>query len=281
MSRLTTPEAWMANFGNSKFTSQELIATNRGWEVKHPDGHYEVLCCISGLATGITSPIIIGYANPSAACVVGDDVLFTVSFSEKVVIVGTPRLTFTVGGVTVYADYDSTATTNDDNTMTFKYSSTALGAVAGVTTSVGLNSGTIKDVSDNAATLTFPTEYAQPGAAVVVNAISISSYINPTGDIVTGSAVTFKVQYNKAVTVTNTPRIAFKVGTTTKYASYVSNVANLLTFTWTSDLVGIVNTVVTTIDLNTTGTIKDAFTNNASLTLPADYVQPTWTIVAA
>lgn len=274
---MPVPKPWMIKTGNSKITAENLIATNRGWELQHPDGTMELIQCYGGLSGGIVAPQIIGFFNPLASYVVGDDVYFTMSFNEKVVVVGTPQIAFTVGGVAVLAVYDALADENDDNTMAFKYESTALGVLADVV-AIALNGGTIKDVDANAVTLTLPADYVQPVSTIA--AISPVAFTNPAGEKTVGDDITFTITYNRDVVVAETPQITFKIGETACAADFVSNVANVLTFTHVSAVAGAVNTVASTIDLNTTGTIKDSFTNDANLVI-GGYTQPVCTVVAA
>ena len=91
----------------------------------------------------------------------------TVTFSEAVNVTGTPQITLETGGTDAVVDYSSGTTTN---TLTFNYTvaaghnSSDLEYVA--TTSLALNSGTIKDAALNAATLTLPAIGAAGSLAV-------------------------------------------------------------------------------------------------------------------
>ena len=82
--------------------------------------------------------------------------------------------------------------------------------------------------------------------------------------------LTFTVTFSEVVYVTGTPRLVMTVGAATLYANYASGSGtNTLTFSYAvqtadEDLNGIA--VASTIDLNS-GTIKDATTTNASLSI--------------
>jgi len=85
-----------------------------------------------------------------------------------------------------------------------------------------------------------------------------------------GDVLTFTVNFNEDVTVTNTPSLPLTIGTTTVAANYTGGSgSNALTFSYTvqngqSDLDGI--TIGTALSLNN-GNITDLATNNADLTI--------------
>ena len=93
---------------------------------------------------------------------VGDVIAVNVVFSEVVNVTGTPQLTLETGSSDAAVNYSSGSGTN---TLTFNYT-IASGHSTGdldyvATSSLALNSGTIKDVAGNVATLTL----ASPGAS--------------------------------------------------------------------------------------------------------------------
>ena len=102
--------------------------------------------------------ILTGPSNGRTAYAVGDKVLVAVSFSEKVLITGSPQIPLTIGSTVRNAVYDSS---NPLNTDTLKYFSYTIAAgetdTDGITiaaNALSLNSGSITDVVGNAATLT-------------------------------------------------------------------------------------------------------------------------------
>ena len=108
---------------------------------------------------------------------------FTVNFSESVTVTGTPRLTLTVGTSTKYANYVSMS---DSKTALFRYTvGTATDEFdtdgIAISTTLDLNSGTIRDLATNALTLTFtaPTLtsvlVAQPAAAPTIESTTATS----------------------------------------------------------------------------------------------------------
>ncbi|MCY4644495.1 MAG: hypothetical protein OXB88_07745 [Bacteriovoracales bacterium] len=84
------------------------------------------------------------------------DMDFTVTFNENVTVTGTPRLALTVGSVTRQATYHSGSTTS---TLTFRYGTQSgdddADGIALASTSIDLNSGTLKDSLGNDAHLNF------------------------------------------------------------------------------------------------------------------------------
>ena len=92
----------------------------------------------------------------------GETIAITVAFSENVNVTGTPTLTLETGGSDAVVNY---STGTGTNTLTFNYTigsgETSSDLDYESTSSLGLNSGTIKDAALNDATLTL----ASPGAA--------------------------------------------------------------------------------------------------------------------
>lgn len=127
---------------------------------------------------------------------------FTVAFSESVTVTGTPRLTLTVGSTTEYANFLSMT---DSRTALFRYT-VATDPVEfdtdgiSLSTTLDLNSGTIRDLATNSLTnlsLTAPTLtsvlVAQPPAAPTIDSITATSgtltiYFTPGAT--RGSAIT-------------------------------------------------------------------------------------------
>ena len=92
----------------------------------------------------------------------GQTIAITVGFSEVVNVTGTPQLTLETGGSDAVVDYSSGT---GSNTLTFNYTigagHTSSDLDYKATSSLALNSGTIRDAALNDATLTL----ASPGAA--------------------------------------------------------------------------------------------------------------------
>jgi hypothetical protein len=141
--------------------------------------------------------------------------------------------------------------------------------IAVASTSIDLNGGTITDVPGNNAVLTF-TPPNTSGVLVDGVAPTITSVTGPAaGTYIVGQNLDFTVVFSEAVNVTGTPRLQLTIGSTTRYATYLSGTGtSTLTFRYTVqagdlDTDGIA--VASPINLNG-GTIKDTNGNNAALT---------------
>jgi hypothetical protein len=102
------------------------------------------------------APTITSVTGPAAGTyIVGQNLDFTVVFSEAVAVTGTPRLVLTIGSTTRYATYLSGTGTS---TLTFRYtvqSGDLDSDGIAVASPIDLNGGTITDVPGNDAVLTF------------------------------------------------------------------------------------------------------------------------------
>lgn len=132
----------------------------------------------------------------------GQSLTFTVPFSETVTVTGTPRLALTIGSTTRYANY---ASGSNSRTLTFTYavqtssSDIDTDGIA-VSTTLDLNSGTIRDLATNSiSNLTFsaPTLtsvfVAQTPAAPTITSITPSNgtlSVAFTAGATNGSAIT-------------------------------------------------------------------------------------------
>lgn len=132
-----------------------------------------------------TAPTISSVSAPANGTYKPSDTpSFTVGFSESVTITGAPRLVLTVGSATEYAIFQSFA---DSRTALFRYTVATdpiefdTDGIA-VSTSLDLNSGTIRDLATNAlSNLTFSAPaltsvfVAQPAAAPTIDSITATS----------------------------------------------------------------------------------------------------------
>jgi hypothetical protein len=222
----------------------------------------------SVLVDGV-APTITSVTGPAAGTyIVGQNLDFTVLFSDAVAVTGTPRLVLTIGSATQYATYLSGTGTN---TLTFRYTvqpgDLDSDGIA-VASPIDLNGGTIKDVPGNDAVLTF-TPPDTSGVLVDGVAPTITSVTGPAaGTYIVGQHLDFTVVFSEAVAVTGTPRLQLTIGSATRYATYLSGTGSTLTFRYTVqsgdlDTDGIA--VASPIDLNG-GTITDVPGNDAVLT---------------
>jgi uncharacterized protein YfaP (DUF2135 family) len=246
----------------------------------------------SGVLVDGVAPTITSVAGPAAGTyIVGQNLDFTVVFSEAVAVTGTPRLVLTIGSTTRYATYVSGS---GSASLLFRYTVQAgdldSDGIA-VASPIDLNGGTIKDVPGNNAVLTF-TPPDTSGVLVDGVAPTITSVSGPTpGTYIVGQHLDFTVVFSEAVAVTGTPQLQLTIGSTNEYATYQGGTGtSTLTFRYTvqsGDLDSDGIAVASPIDLNG-GTIKDVPGNDAVLTFTppdtssvlVDGVAPTITSVS-
>jgi ELWxxDGT repeat protein len=221
------------------------------------------------------APTITSVSGPAAGTyIVGQNLDFTVVFSEAVAVTGAPRLVLTIGSTTQYATYLSGS---GSNMLLFRYT-VQVGDLdsdgIAVASPIDLNGGTIKDTNGNDAVLTF-TAPNTSGVLVDGVAPTITSVSGPTaGTYIVGQHLDFTVVFSEAVAVTGTPRLVLTIGSTTRYATYLSGTGtSTLTFRYTvqsGDLDSDGIAVASPVDLNG-GTIKDVPGNDAVLSfMPPD-----------
>ena len=219
----------------------------------------------------VTAPTVTSVGVPANGYYkAGDALTFTVNFSENVDVTVTPQLDVVIGATTQQASYVSGSGTN---ALTFTYvvqsgendlDGISLGALT-------LNGGTIQDAATNDADLTLNSIGSTTGVLVDAVAPTITSVGVPAnGYYQTGQNLDFTVNFDENVTVTGTPTMPITIGATPVNASYISGSGTgALVFRYTvqageQDLDGI--SVGSALALSG-GTIRDAATNNADLTL--------------
>ena len=210
----------------------------------------------------------------------GDMIAITVGFSEVVYITGTPQLTLETGSSDAVVNYSSGS---GSNALTFNYT-IGSGETSGdldyaATNSLTLNSGTIKDVAANAATLTLASPAASgslgSNKALIIDttAPTVTGVTASTSDgsYMTGDVVAITIAFSEVVNVTGTPQLTLETGSSDAVVNYSSGSgSNTLSFSYTigigessSDL-----DYVATYSLALNGgTIKEAALNAATLTL--------------
>jgi hypothetical protein len=231
------------------------------------------------------SPVVTNVSSTTAngAHNTGDTIAVTVTFSQSVVVTGTPQLLLETGATDRQSNYASGSSTT---TLTFDYivqpgdSTSDLDYVSA--TSLALNGGTIKDgaTNTNNAVLTLPS----PGAAgslganknIIIDAVAPTvtnvASTSTNGSYNVGQIIAVTVTFTEDVNVSGSPRLLLETGTTDRFATFVSGSGtNTLTFNYqvqvgdsTADLDYV---SATALELNG-GTISDAVSNNAVLTLP-------------
>lgn len=168
-------------------------------------------------------PTITGFTPPSDDTYIMGEVLdFSVTFSEPVIVIGSPQLRISVGSLSREANYFSGSGTS---TLLFRYSIVSSDVDAdgiAITSPLDLNGGTIRDSVLLDADLTF----SPPSTiGVLIDGVlpEITSVIAPSDGIYSNSVpVIFVVTFSKNVTATGTPRIPLTVGNSTGYANYIA-----------------------------------------------------------
>ena len=220
------------------------------------------------------APLIASVAVPiSGIFKLGDNLDFTVTFSESVAVTGTPRLPLTLEtGGTVNASYVSgTGTTN----LIFR-STVAAGTLDtdGVTvaSALVLNGGAILDLAGNGAVPTLNNVASTAGVLVdgIVPAV-LSVNVPVAGTAKLGSTLDLVVNFSENITVTGAPRLTVALDTGgTANAPYLSGSgSSTLVFRYTvaaghADKTGI---VLGAAIVPNGGTLRDAAGNAAALAL--------------
>ena len=173
----------------------------------------------------------------------GDLIPITVVFSEVVNVTGTPQITLETGSSDAVVNYSSGS---GSNTLTFNYTvdaghtSSDLDYVA--TSSLALNSGTIKDAALNVATLTLasPTATNSLGANkelvvdTTVPTISNVTSSKEDGSYTVGEVIPITTTFSEVVNVTGIPQLTLETGDTDAVVNYSSGTGtNTLTFNYT------------------------------------------------
>ena len=218
----------------------------------------------------------------------GDNISVTATFSENVLVTGTPQLAMAVGSDNRTATY-----TSGDNSTTLVFTfaiqagETDVDGISIGDNALALNSGTISDALGNTAILTHSAVPANTGYKVdttppTVRSVGITSgtymknnFLNAYGanwyDSIYGDVVSATVTFSEYSIVTNFPRLTLTVGEdnhTAKYTSTGSGTTNKI-FNYTiqagdNDTDGI-SIGANVISLNS-GSISDPAGNNATLT---------------
>ena len=252
---------------------------SNGGSLKDTAGNFATLTFTPPLLTGVKidgqKPVVTAQTAPTPGTYKeGQDLDFTVTWSENVTVTGTPSLNliFTTGSAiqAYYVSGDGT------NTLTFRYTvQTGDEDLNGVTLSstVSLNGGTIQDPVTNDAilnliTTSYSTVKVDGKDPVLTASTTTGSYFK----VGSGNKIDYLISFHEPVIVNTTggvPKIQLTVGATTQYATYVSgSTTSTLTFRYTIgtansvlDLNGI--TVAGSITLNG-GTIRDSAAHDAN-----------------
>lgn len=167
-------------------------------------------------------PIVINVTPPiNGTYLLGENLTFSVQFSEVVNVTGTPRLVIDISGVTTYVNYLSGTGTD---TLVFDYvvqpNEEDLDGID-LAPVIDLNGGSIADASLNPADPTFT--YVPTAGIIVDGSIpDVTSISIADGIYTVGQFLNFTVTFDKDVIVTGAPTLQFLIGATTVEATYVS-----------------------------------------------------------
>ncbi len=239
----------------------------------------------SPVITVLSTPVVTGVTSSLAngSYTVGQVIPIQVTFNQTVIVTGTPQLTLETGAsdaVVNYASGSGTATLTFNYTVAAGHTSADLDYIS--TTALALNSGTIKDATSTVnanLTLAAPAAAGSLGAnkniVIDTTAPTVTNVTSSTanGTYGTGQVISIQVVFSEVVNVTGTPQLTLETGASDAVVNYTSGTGtNTLTFNYTvaaghasADLDYISTTALA---LNS-GTIRDAATNNAVLTLAA------------
>ena len=210
----------------------------------------------------------------------GSTVSIQVNFSAAVNVTGTPTLTLETGVTdrTVNCS-NGTGITSITCSYTVQAGDTSADLDYASTSALALNGGTIQNSALQNASLALPT----PGAtgslgankAIVIDTTSptVANVNSSTADgsYRLSSIISIQISFSEAVTVTGTPQLTLETGAVDRAINYVSGSGtSALTFTYTvqaGDTSGDLDYVGTTSLALNGGTIRDAATNDAVLTL--------------
>ncbi len=225
---------------------------------------------VDAIAPSINS---IAFTSTTAHYTTDEVIQATVTFSENVIVTGTPQLSLQIGGATKKAGYASGSGTA---ALVFEYTvatgDTDADGISIDANALSLNSGTIKDAPGNAATLTHTAVSDDSNHKVDTQNPSINNiaFISGEGPYRAGEVIQTTVTFNEKVIVTGTPQLSLQIGSATKKADYQRDDGNgTLLFEYTvvvgdTDADGI-SIGANALSLNS-GTIKDAAENAATLT---------------
>ena len=206
----------------------------------------------------------------------GEVVTARVTFSESVVVTGTPQLTLNVGGSNKTANYSASSSSgaNVDFTYTVPAGDSDSDGISIAGSSLALSGGTIKDGVGHNATLSHTALAADSkqkvdGIAPTVSSVTLASTPTSNDTYYLGEVVTARVTFSETITVTGKPQLILSIGDNTRTANYSASSGSSVDFTYTTqstdrDSDGI-SIAANSLALNS-GTIKDDAGNNATLT---------------
>ncbi|HKB06277.1 MAG TPA: hypothetical protein VKD90_29045, partial [Gemmataceae bacterium] len=257
----------------SFWTTAQYAKTNTGGESMWGTKVSQVL--VSPRALTVSSPTADGtYSN-------GNTIDITVAFNGPVTVTGTPQLALNSGGTANYFSGSGTST------LTFRYIVGASDSAADLdytAAGINLNGGTINHVASGfgvPAELTLPAPgttgslganknlvvQAQQATAAVTGVSSTAA----NGAYAAGASIPITITFDRAVTVSGSPRLALNTGANATYTSGSGSTTLVFTYTVAAgqNTADLDYTSTSALTLNG-GTINDQVNGTAAtLTLPA------------
>ena len=190
--------------------------------VRDSDGKSNEVGATLTVAVDIVLPRMVGVEAVSGDYKAGEEVLFSVTFSEDVVVAGAPNLSLVVGSVSRVAVYKEQPDAQNAAVHSFGY---VIAASDGDSDGVEVGrisfpaNSSIKDVVDNGLHAHFPLATL---AAVTVDttAPQILSVSGTGGHYSAGDVIKIAVAFDEMVTVTGSPSLSLIVGSGSKVAGY-------------------------------------------------------------
>ncbi|MEQ9424168.1 MAG: gliding motility-associated C-terminal domain-containing protein [Cyclobacteriaceae bacterium] len=226
----------------------------------------------SGILVDAVKPTVQSVGVPSDnTYLAGQDLDFTVNWSENVTVTGSPTLGITIGSQTIQAAFD--VATNNTSALRFSHT-VATGELDTDGVSVGsitIGSATIKDGAGNTATVTLNSVGNTDDVRVDAVAPTVSSVNVPSGGTyASGEVLEFTVNWSENVSVTGNPSLNIELTSGNVAAVYDagSSTASTSVFRYTVQADDLDLNGVAVVDLTLgSATIQDAAGNNADLTL--------------
>lgn len=271
------PGVGVATFTGLQITYTASGASNENFNLQASSGGLS--SATSTQLTASVTPTITSVSVPAnATYVAGQNLDVTVNTSGAITVNtagGTPRIVLDIGGSTAYANYLSGSGTNS---LAFRYTlqSGDLDTDGIGIATLDTNGGTLQNSSGNDLDITLNAVGST--AAILVDGVNptVSSVTVPSaGRYVAGNNLDFTLNVSEILTLNTgggVPRIPLTLGSTTRYASYISGSGTAsLVFRYVvqsgdEDTDGV--TVAAAVDSNG-GTLKDAAGNDLVTTLNA------------
>ena len=249
------------------------IAILIGLNGLHDPPEASALDIVDTVSPAVSSIAITSDAGEYSTYTIGDSIKVTVTFSEDVVVTGSPQLELAIGGTAKTASYDSV----DGSAAVFIYvvqegdsDEDGIGIGADKLT---LNGGTIQDGNGNAANLAYEAVATDAAHKVdtmspVISSIAITSDAGEYSTYAIGDSIKVTVTFSEDVVVTGSPQLELAIGEQARMAAYNSTEGAAAVFIYVvqegdSDEDGI-GIGPNKLSLNG-GTIKDQASNDANL----------------